>query len=245
MSELTVFTSKKYDNLNQIEQKYNTTFDAKYNIISDTILDIFNNDCANINNYNLSDVLVLSVLGYYYKHVKKDFNEMKKYYMLAIDLKNSSAMNNLGHYYESIEKYDEMTKWYTMAIKNNNSNAMNNLGYHYENIENYDEMKKLYLMAIDLKNVNAMYNLAYHYEHTEINHDEMKKWYIMAINLCDVHSFNRMKKFIDVDKQYDILKNIKYKTKEFEHIYINLRIELCNGYIKNYNENIRRSCVIS
>ena len=29
---------------------------------------------------------------------------MKKYYLMAIELGNSGAMNNLGYYYQNIEK---------------------------------------------------------------------------------------------------------------------------------------------
>jgi TPR repeat protein len=72
---------------------------------------------------------------------------------MAIDKNNSSAMNNLGKYYDSIEKnYGEAIKYYKMAIDKNNSGAMNNLGYYYENIEkNYGEAIKYYKMAVENK----------------------------------------------------------------------------------------------
>ena len=36
---------------------------------------------------------------------------MKKYYLMAIEQGNSDAMNNLGYYYQHIEKdYDKMKK---------------------------------------------------------------------------------------------------------------------------------------
>ena len=77
--------------------------------------------------------------GVYYKNVEKDYVEMKKYYLMAIDKGESKAMYNLGYYYEDVEKdYVEMKKYYLMAIDKGNSDAMINLGnYYYQNIEDY------------------------------------------------------------------------------------------------------------
>jgi TPR repeat protein len=56
---------------------------------------------------------------------------MKKYYGMVIDKGNSDAMNNLGYYYDDVEKnYDEAKKYYLMAIDKGNSVTMNNLGYY-------------------------------------------------------------------------------------------------------------------
>jgi len=82
---------------------------------------------------------------------------MKKYYQLAIDLDNSSAMNNLGHYYHIEKNYEEMKKYYLMAIELGNSNAMYNLGDYYKTIEkNYELMKKYYLIANIEQSKNAL-----------------------------------------------------------------------------------------
>ena len=57
---------------------------------------------------------------------------MKKYYLMAIESKNINAMNNLGYYYQTIEKKDdEMKKYYLMAIKLNNEYSLNNLCMYY------------------------------------------------------------------------------------------------------------------
>ena len=91
---------------------------------------------------------------------------MKEYYLQAIELGDSNAMNNLGYYYKTIEKdYDKMKQYYLQAIELGYSDTMNNLGCHYETIEkDYDKMKQYYLKAIELGNSSAMNNLDYHYE---------------------------------------------------------------------------------
>ena len=67
----------------------------------------------------------------YYK--KKDYNQMKKYYLQAVEKGHSRAMFNLGLYYEEIEKNpSKMKKYYGLAIKKGHSGAMFNLGVYYE-----------------------------------------------------------------------------------------------------------------
>jgi TPR repeat protein len=78
-------------------------------------------------------------LGNYYKSVN-NFAEMEKYYLLAAENNNHSAMNNLGFYYEKIKNYPEMKKYYMMSIAQNNGHAMYNLGNYYEQIfEQYND----------------------------------------------------------------------------------------------------------
>src|SRR5271154_194755 len=41
--------------------------------------------------------------GVYFNHIKVDKNEMIKYYLMAIELGNSYAANNLARYYQLVE----------------------------------------------------------------------------------------------------------------------------------------------
>ena len=122
-------------------------------------------------------------LGYCCQYIEKNYDKMKKYYLMAIENGNTKSMYNLGHYYQHIENnYDQMKKYYLMAIENGNTNSMYNLSCYYYNVEkNYDEMKKYYLMAIENGNINSMHNLGHYYQNIEKNYDEMKKYYLMAI----------------------------------------------------------------
>jgi len=105
-------------------------------------------------------------LADYYQFIENNYELMKKYYLMAIELNNSGAMNNLARHYQYNEKnYDLMKKYYLMAIQLNDSDAMNNLAYYYKNTEkNYDLMKKYYLMGIELNDSDAMYDLAGYYQ---------------------------------------------------------------------------------
>ena len=132
-------------------EKLNTMYgiDVEYcKNYQDIITNIFDNDNLN---YDLTDKNILNIIGTYYRYKIKNYDEMKKYYLMAIELNNVYAMDNLGSYYIDIEEnYDEMKKYYLMAIELNHVCAMHNLGLFYQYIEqNYDEMKKYYLMGIN------------------------------------------------------------------------------------------------
>ena len=169
--------------LNELYTKYEwslLTLD-KYMIYEKEILDIFNN---NIDSYKYNENLYLWIGNYYY-FKENNYDKMKEYYLMAIQLNNSDALQKMGRYYEKIEKdYDKMKEYYLMAIKLNNVPAMTNLAHYYQIIEyNYDKMKEYYLMAIEMHDSIAMTNLAVYYFDIEKNYDKMKKYYLMAIEL--------------------------------------------------------------
>jgi len=93
--------------------------------------------------------------------------------MLITNFRHALAMNNLGIYYDEVEKnYDLMKQCYLMAIELKDTSAMNNLGFYYEEIEkDYDLMKKYYLMAIhaDEPDNDSMFRLTRYYEEIEKN----------------------------------------------------------------------------
>jgi TPR repeat protein len=64
-------------------------------------------------------------IGIYY-NIEENYEEAKKYYMMAVELGHSNAMYNLGFYYNKIEKnYEEAKKYYIMAIKTKNYDFLN------------------------------------------------------------------------------------------------------------------------
>ena len=67
--------------------------------------------------------------------LKKYEVKLCKYYLMVIELKDISAMFNLGLYYKEIEKnYDLMKKYYLMAINSGHTEALKTLkSKHNEN----------------------------------------------------------------------------------------------------------------
>ena len=96
-------------NIKEICLKYNKIYDDKYEYLSEFILLLFNSNDIN-NNLNLeNDDNKFLWIGLYYYEVKKDYEQMKKYYLMAIELGNDKAMCNLSNYYFKVEKnYEQM-----------------------------------------------------------------------------------------------------------------------------------------
>jgi TPR repeat protein len=80
----------------------------------------------------------------------KNYEEAKKYYLMAIEQGNPHAMYNLAKYYATTEKdYKEAKKYYLMAIEQGNSDAMYNL-------ENTQDILVLYKLLKSIENPNDM-----------------------------------------------------------------------------------------
>jgi len=209
MEEHIITELNKY-NLKYIKIKNETSLTKIYNLFKSNIFEESSTD------------IEYFYYGAYYQYTEKNYDLMKKYYLMAIQLNHSYAMNNLGYYYQYIEKnYDLMKKYYLMAIELNNSSAMTNLAYYYNIVEkNYDLMKKYYLMAIGINHSDAMYNLAQYYQWTEKNYDLMKKYYLMAIELNDSYAMHYLANYYEyTEKNYDLMKK-----------YYLMAIELNNPY---------------
>lgn len=142
-------------------------------------------------------------IGIYF-YAMREWNEMIKYYLMAVELKNSYAMIMLGNYYHRRKKeYNKAIEYYLMAIELQNSYAMTNLAYYYENVKEYDKMMEYYLMAIELKNPFAMINLGSYYEKIK-EYDKMMEYYSMSIE------FSEFGDLCIINKIKNLFKNTKF-----------------------------------
>ena len=132
-------------------EEYITTELNNYNLIylkienENSLEKIYNLFKNNIFEEPSTDIEYL-YYGAYYKNNEKNYDLMKKYYLMAIKLNHSYAMYNLAQHYQYPEKnYELMKKYYLMAIELNNSAAMNKLAWYYKNVEkNYESFVELY-----------------------------------------------------------------------------------------------------
>lgn len=126
-SNLKIQNKPLFLSLKDISKKHNIIFPLEYLNYESTIIEIFN---GNFNNTNISDPIILNVLGTYYgKYKELEFS--KKYHLMALDLGHHKALNGLGNYYLKIKDYPEMMKHYLLAISFGNCCAMYNTGLHY------------------------------------------------------------------------------------------------------------------
>jgi Tfp pilus assembly protein PilF len=200
-------------------------------------------------------------LGYYYSSIG-DIENMLKYYKMAIDKGNSSAMNNLGNYYSSIGDIENMLKYYKMAIDKGNSIAMNNLGYYYNKKGDIENMLKYYTMAIDKGNSIAMNNLGNYYN-KKGDIENMLKYYKMAIDKGNINAMtylgyyyssigdieNMLKYYtMAIDKGYNIgtdsilyLFIIYSKLGDTQNMLKYILMNIDNLYLTNYSSNLVKS----
>jgi len=177
----------------------------KYIIYEKEILDIFEN--KNIDLYKYDKNLYIWI-GNYYEHIEKDYDKMKKYYLMAIEMNNTDAMADMANYYQTTEiNYDKMKEYYLMAVEMNHPIAMNNLGFYYQYIKiDYDKMKEYYLMAIELDNSIAMANLAVYYHNIEKDYNKMEEYFLRAIDLNNSVAMDNLATYYYNTKDYDKMK---------------------------------------
>jgi hypothetical protein len=96
----------------------------------------------------MDDIPPLPIKEYFYNHEyysyigslckkNKNYDSMKKYFILSHKLGNKHAISKLGLYYHTIEKnYDHAIKCYSIGEKNNSIMALQNLCSYYNSIGN-------------------------------------------------------------------------------------------------------------
>uniref|UniRef100_A0A6C0H5C5 RING-type domain-containing protein n=1 Tax=viral metagenome TaxID=1070528 RepID=A0A6C0H5C5_9ZZZZ len=208
-----------FENIDEIEKKYGLIISKRIND-EKIILSIFNSLELKEEDYNLNDSNILVFIGIYYRHVKKDNENAKKYYLMAIEKGNAYGMNNLGYLYYDMEKdYENAKKYYLMAVEKGNDCAMYNLGYLYYNIEkDYENAKKYYLMAVEKgDDHDAMYNLGCLYYDIKKDYNNAKKYWLMAYEKGNDCVMNNIKRIMNNLELYISLKEMINKTELIEN----------------------------
>jgi TPR repeat protein len=182
--------------MDKLEEIKNYLQDKGYNYIkipeesTDEIYQLYIN---NVEKKVKNDIEYL-YFGMYYQ-INKNYDKMKKYYLMAIKKGNSLAMNNLGLYYKEIENnYELAKKYYLMAIENGNIKVISSVicYYNYKYREQNKDLIKTYLLmavkkANNCKNTTDLYIYAIHslgkwYQEVEHNDKLAEYYYLMAIN---------------------------------------------------------------
>ncbi len=169
--------------------------------------------------------------GTYY-HIKKDYDNMKKYYLKGIEKCESDAMNGLGKYYFEKYDYENALKYFLMASEKGNSTAINNLGVLYQTRKKYDIAVKYYLMAMEKNNKYAPKNLENYYKFVN-----MKKYNIFTNLRDDERQIYTICQLAEWYKKHDDFDNaLKYYQKAYDigidHAYF--------GLLESYKDDTER-----
>ena len=137
-----------------------------------------------------------------------NYDDAKRYCLVAIACNNVNAMNSLGLIYKQKRKYKKAEHYYLMAISHNHFKALNYLAIIYKKQEKYTKAEKYYLMAISHNDVKAMGNLPIMYEE-QGKYTEAEKYYLMAISHNNVRAMNNLaimykqqEKYTEAEKYY-------------------------------------------
>lgn len=145
-------------------------------------------------------------LGLYYE-IKKDNDNMMKYYKMAVDLGNSIAMCYLGLHYKRINDNENTVKYHKMAVELGNVDSMVYLGDYHKDKMDYDDMLKYYLKASELGSIRVNHKLGLFYNSAH-DHDNTIYYYQKGISLkSGMCMFNLAKYYGD---QGDYENMIKY-----------------------------------
>ncbi len=83
-------------------------------------------------------MLTFRVVPAYYREIEKDYDMMKKYYLMAFDNGDARGINNLAIYYKNIKKDYNMMEKYRIMSKLKSANQKD------ECMVCYEENKKMY-----------------------------------------------------------------------------------------------------
>jgi tetratricopeptide (TPR) repeat protein len=186
--------------------------------------------------------MALNYLGKYYEITEHNFHKAESFYLSAIELGNTLAMDNLGNYYCNVggpEYYDRAKKLYLQAIEQNYVLAINNLGYYYMIYEkNPDLMKKYYLMAISLGSISAIHNIGFYYKDFEKNY-ELASYYFTLLITISIDKFEylyhyeiddpKLKELV-ISKVFKIFYSNKFNICDFEYL-LRIIFDYLNGVI--------------
>jgi len=105
--------------------------------------------------------------------------DAEKYYLMAIEKKDSRAMNDLGIFYHKQRELQLAEKYYLMAISYDKKYS-NNLGILYAEENNFALAEKYYLIAIENNDHKALNNLGNLYK-KQHKYNLAEKYYLESI----------------------------------------------------------------
>jgi hypothetical protein len=109
-----------FQSLEEINKKYKLDFQDN-NPFKEIILEIFNSSELDNSKYDLNNIYLLNAIGLYYRHVKKDYEFMIKYYLICIKYGFTASMFNLQIYFENKD-----LEFYHLLVNIDNKNKLMN-----------------------------------------------------------------------------------------------------------------------
>lgn len=148
--------------------------------------------------------------GLYFEEME-DFDNMKKYYLMAIEKGNELAMNNLGMYYYKLEDYEKAKEYLIQGAEKDGIDCIVNLGTYYNNIEkNLDKAVKQYEIGVEKENVDAMFKLGLVYKKKK-DYENMMKYFTMVFEKGDDDEKEILEDHLSDKKKFNILGDLYFR----------------------------------
>ena len=148
-----------------------------------------------------STVLIEVIYLAYYHFINKNYDLMKKYYLIGIDQKCSTCITNLGNYYEQEKDYEQMEKYYLMGIDNGDIYAMVRLGIYYKNINNNILSEKYCSMCVAFCDADMLNTIAQYYRLVIEDYIKMEEYYLLAIEKGNANAMNNLAHYYHATNQ--------------------------------------------
>lgn len=158
-----------------------------------------------------NDSIIMTYYALYYQKMK-DYENAKKYYLKAIELKNTSAMYKYGFFLYDIEKNtEEGLKYFKMSADLGDSNGYVYLGIH---TKEEDGLKKYSKIAAKMGNPKGMINLGTYYSEIKNRKDKMVKYYLAAAKLGNRIAMHQLGRYYEKLGNYSQMKKWYLKAIE-------------------------------
>ncbi len=163
-------------------------------------------------------------------HENNNFRLAEKFYLDAINMGITDALNNYANVLTEENKFTEAENYYHLAIEEGNVNALNNYGKLLEKMDRISEAEEYFLKAIDKGVTIAFYNYAVVLEGLG-KYQEAENNYLKAIEYNNKIALNNyanllstMNRKIEAEKYY--LKAIELDDISAYYNYAILLVEL-------------------
>jgi tetratricopeptide (TPR) repeat protein len=200
-----------------------------------------NNDIESLNNNYIIKINNTNILGRMFFNlgekyrIIKNYEQMKKYYLLAITNNCFFASHNLGIYYLTTSDPNKLIKaeeYLLIGVNNNIHQSFHAISKLYIVMNNFENTKKYLLLCFNkFRCPTSVHQLAYYYYHYKQNYDAMKKYYEIAIKAHYTPSMRNLGNYFKSINDYDNL--LKYYKMAINYNDIESLFQLADYYYSN------------
>lgn len=177
--------------------RYDDIKNVKNNNILVRIYNLFANDVLF---EPLGPVEMLNMGKYYY--LKKDNDNAKKYFLMAIDNGCDMGYFWMGEYYSTNEDYENMAKYLSIGVEKNDIACAIVLGHFYDSIGDYSNTIKYLEKTTKENDLDEIRILGYAYFQIK-DYNNALKYYFKGYEMGDIEMTKNLGSIYSILEDYD------------------------------------------